>query len=195
MNKKVLFRWALGLVGALMLTVALMSNALADSQPVHLTINGGLFSEVMSPPVGPLPITLNGHDQTTTYTDAIDTIDERGTSAGWNLTVTSTQFSDGATPTPHTLPTDASSINSIPTATCVAGITCVPPTHNTSPVAYPVTIPAGAAPPTSVKFFNVDANSGEGEFIITPTVTITIPATTFAATYTSTVTVALVSGP
>jgi hypothetical protein len=46
-----------------------------------------------------------------------------------------------------------------------------------------------------VKFFNAATNSGLGKFTITPTVTVSIPANTVAGTYTSTVSVAIVSGP
>jgi hypothetical protein len=46
-----------------------------------------------------------------------------------------------------------------------------------------------------VKLFNATANTGMGGFTVTPTVQVSIPANTFAGTYTSTVTVAVVSGP
>jgi hypothetical protein len=47
----------------------------------------------------------------------------------------------------------------------------------------------------AVKLFNAAANTGMGSFTVTPTVQVAIPANTFAGTYTSTVTVAVVSGP
>jgi hypothetical protein len=46
-----------------------------------------------------------------------------------------------------------------------------------------------------VKFFNAAATTGMGKFTITPTVSIALPATTYAGTYTSTLTLAVVSGP
>jgi hypothetical protein len=46
-----------------------------------------------------------------------------------------------------------------------------------------------------VKFFNAAANTGMGNFTITPTITVSIPANTFTGSYASTVSVAVVSGP
>jgi len=116
--------------------------------------------------------------------------DATGSGNGWNLTITSTQFSTGGG-TPKTLSTTASTITGV-TAVCVAGSTCADPTNG---ITYPVTVPAGATAPTAVKFYNAATNSGMGKFTITPTVSIAIPANTFAGTYTSTITLAAVSGP
>jgi hypothetical protein len=49
--------------------------------------------------------------------------------------------------------------------------------------------------PTAVKLFNAAANTGMGAFTVTPTISVAIPANSYAGTYTSTVTVAVVSGP
>jgi hypothetical protein len=46
-----------------------------------------------------------------------------------------------------------------------------------------------------VKFFDAAANTGMGSFSITPIITVSIPANTFTGSYTSTVSVAVVSGP
>jgi hypothetical protein len=90
----------------------------------------------------------------------------------------------------HTLATTASSATGVSSA-CATG-TCTNPTNG---IGYPLAVPAGAGPPTAVKLFNAAANTGMGSFTVTPTVQVAIPANTFAGTYTSTVTVALVSGP
>jgi hypothetical protein len=74
---------------------------------------------------------------------------------------------------------------------CAAG-TCTSPTNA---IGYPLSVPAGGTAPTAVKLFNSAANTGMGSFTITPTVQVSIPANTYAGTYTSTVTVASVSGP
>jgi hypothetical protein len=76
-------------------------------------------------------------------------------------------------------------------SSCATG-TCTNPTNS---IAYPLAVPAGASAPTAVKLFNAAANSGMGKFTVTPTVQVAIPANTYAGTYTSTVTVAVVSGP
>jgi hypothetical protein len=46
-----------------------------------------------------------------------------------------------------------------------------------------------------VKFFNAAANTGMGQFTITPTIGVFVPQNTFAGTYTSTLTIAIVTGP
>jgi hypothetical protein len=46
-----------------------------------------------------------------------------------------------------------------------------------------------------VKFFIAAAETGMGKFTVTPTVGVSLPANTYAGTYTSTVTLASVSGP
>ena len=60
---------------------------------------------------------------------------------------------------------------------------------------YPVAVPAASTPPTAVEFFNAAANTGMGKFTTTPTVGVFVPQSSFAGTYTSTLTLAIVSGP
>ena len=73
-----------------------------------------------------------------------------------------------------------------------AGGTC---TNATNAITYPVTVPAAATAPAAVKVFNSAATTGLGRFTITPTVNVAIPGNSYAGTYTSTLTVAAVSGP
>jgi hypothetical protein len=133
--------------------------------------------------------TLNGADQTPTYTLPITVSDTRnGPSAtGWNLTITSTQFK---TPTSNTLPATASTITGV-NVTCPGG-GCTNPTNSVNP---PIAMPAAAVAPTAVKFYNAANRTGTGTFTVTPTVQVTVPANSFAGTYTSTVTLAIVAGP
>jgi len=70
--------------------------------------------------------------------------------------------------------------------------TCTNPTNSLS---YSIGVPAAATAPAAVKFFNAAANTGMGRFTITPTIQVAIPGNSFAGSYTSTVTVAVVSGP
>jgi hypothetical protein len=132
---------------------------------------------------------LDSGDVTATYSLALATIDTRGTGSGWNETITSTQFTTGGG-SPQTMATNASTLTGVVTA-CASG-TCTNPTNA---ISYPVAVPAGATAPTAVKFFNAAANSGLGKFTITPTVSVFVPQNTFAGTYTSTLTVSIVSGP
>jgi hypothetical protein len=162
--------------------------ALADSPTATVAVTGGNFSETSSGNVSAAPVTLDGTDQTTTYALGLTVLDARGSGAGWNLTITSTLFDDGAG---HQLASNASSINAAPTVACI-GTHCTLPSNS---ITYSVGVPAGSPAPAAVKFFNAASGSGLGKFTITPTVTISIPANTIAATYTSTVSVAIVSSP
>jgi hypothetical protein len=171
--------------------VCLMSPAaaLADSVTSTGTVAGGTLSLTAAgaPTFG---ATLNGDDKTPTYTIPFTLNDARGTGVGWNTTITSTQFKD--TDTSKTLAADASSITGVVAAAADAGGT-VTPVDNT--IATGVGIPADVTAPDPVKFFNADVDSGMGKFTVTPTVRVSVPANSYAGTYTSTVTLASVSGP
>jgi len=156
-------------------TVATTTNAFAS-----LTESGPTS-------VSATPVTLNGTNQTTTYTLPLS-VDNTGmgNGNGWNLTITSTTLTAGS----HTLATTASTIQSAPT---VGGCTNSCPSNT---ITYPLTIPAGSTTPTPVKFFNAAAGTGKGSGItVTVTVTVAIPANTFQGSYTSTVNVVIASGP
>ncbi|HKV57107.1 MAG TPA: WxL domain-containing protein [Ktedonobacteraceae bacterium] len=163
-----------------------------SSTQVTLPVNGGVLSE-SGPGTGVYAqdVQLDGTDQTTPYTLPIVVTDARGTGNGWNLTIVSTQFSTGASNPIHTLSTSASIISSL-AVSCNPGAKCTLPHNTISPTGLGVPAAAGATP---VEFFNATANTGMGMFTITPTISISIPAATYAGTYTSNVTVALVSGP
>lgn len=183
-------RAGLSLIGTMVLSIVLILPAAADSTTATLNVAGGTLTET-APATGPsASVTLDGTDQTTNYSMAIAVKDTRGTGAGWNLQVTSTQFSTGGT-TPATLATGASTITGV-NSSCVTGGACVAPTNS---ITYPLGMPAGSTAPTPVKMFNAAASSGMGRFTVTPTVQIAIPATTLAGAYTSTITLSIVSGP
>ncbi len=134
--------------------------------------------------------TLDGTDQTKTYTVPTVVTDSRGSGAGWNLTITSTQFTTGGA-TPSTLATNASSITGVANS-CAPGSTCTNPTNS---VSYPVGVPAAPTPPTAVKYFNAATSTGKGKFNNTPSVDVFIPADANAGTYSSTLTLSAISGP
>jgi hypothetical protein len=131
---------------------------------------------------------LNSGDQTQTYIVPLTAIDTRTTgSVGWNLTITSTQFTTGT----KTLATNASTISGA-TSSCANGGICTNPTNS---VTYPVSVPAASTPPTAAKFFNAASATGVGTFTVTPTVGVFVPQNSFAGSYSSTLTIAVVSGP
>jgi hypothetical protein len=189
--KKRSIRFYLGF--ALILAMATGGSAIAafaDSGTARVAVNAGSLTLTGVTNVSAPPVTLNGDDQTTTYSMGLTVSDARGSGAGWNLSITSTAFTTGS----QSLSNTASSINAAPTVACSGvGGHCTSP--DDSAITYPVGVPAGASAPTAVKFFDAKANTGLGKFTITPTVTIAIPGNTYAGTYTSTVTIALNTGP
>jgi hypothetical protein len=171
------------LLGMFMVTIPIFADDVTGSA----TVTGG--SLVMSAADNPAfpSTTLNGTDQTQTDTIDIDVQDFTGSGAGWNLQVTSTTFNDGSG---HTLATTATQVTGV-SSVCDGG-TCTNPTNA---IGYPLTVPADTVAPTAVKFFNATANTGMGDFTVTPTLELSIPASTFAGTYNSTVTITIASGP
>lgn len=185
------------LVLFLVLMTALGGSALAafaDSPSTSVAVNGAAnVTETGPASVSATAVTLNGTDQHATYTIGIAVNDDTGTGNGWNLTITSTQFSTGGScGAGHTLSTGASTITSAVSAPNGTG-TYTNPNNSISNTSLGV--PAGCPAPTAVKLFNAALNSGMGHFTITPTINITIPANAYAGTYSSTVTLAIVSGP
>jgi hypothetical protein len=184
MNKRIITLTAVGLIALIATAVALAGNITATA-----TVSGagalGL-SHGGTATVG--PVTIDGTDQTVNYTVPLSITDARGSGAGWNATVTSTSFNDGSG---HNLGTTASSVSGVSSA-CVAGGSCTAPTNA---ISYPLTVPAGATAPAAVKLFNAATSTGMGRFTVTPTIGVSVPGNAFAGTYSSTVTVAAVSGP
>jgi len=131
--------------------------------------------------------------------EAILVDDATGSNAGWNLTASATQFTTGT----YLLPTTALSFNGsassattggTPTATCSALTTCTLPTDTS--VTYPVAIPT-----TPVKIYDALINTGMGSIVLgLPGALpmgwwLTIPASQRAGTYTSTISLELITAP
>src|SRR5947209_17948550 len=176
-------------VGACLVAAISAAPALGASSAVTGTISAGTLSIATS--ASPtFSVTLNGTDQTASYTVPTTVTDATGSGLGWNLTITSTQFTTGGG-SPQTLSTSASSVTGVSNS-CAGGVTCTSPTNS---ISYPVAVPAGSTPPAAVKYFNAAAATGEGQFTNTPSVSVSVPANTYAGSYTSTLTLAAVSGP
>ena len=172
------------MTGGMMLPAA----ASAASAVVTGTVSGSTLSLTTSA-APTFTANLDSGDVTPTYTAALSLQDTRGTGVGWNTTITSTQFTTGGG-SPQTLATNASTLTGV-TSACTSG-TCTNPTNA---IGYPVAVPSGATAPTPVKFFNAAVNTGMGKFTDTPTVGVFVPQSSFAGTYTSTLTLAVVTGP
>jgi hypothetical protein len=148
--------------------------------------SGGLM--VTSPSSITLPgVTLNGLDQTVSTTGVFTPDDESSALAGWNLTGTSTTFTNGAG---KTLPTTATAVTA-GSAAKAAG-TCSLPSNG---IGYPVTLPAAASAPTPAKLYDAATSTGVGPSTVTLTFALTVPANALTGTYSSTWTFTGASGP
>jgi hypothetical protein len=117
-----------------------------------------------------LPITVN---------------DFTGTGSGWNISIKATAFTTTGG-TVRTLPTPPSITDVTPSL-----ITGTLPTNSVSS-SYPITaVPVD----TAVPLYNAAVNTGMGSVLLTPAMTMDIPAATYAGSYSSTFTVAMTSGP
>lgn len=181
---------ALAVIGALGALAAIAPSAGATSATATLT--AGSLGFVGTPANVTFASTaLNGVNQTVTASQAIDVGDATGSSAGWNITATSTTFTSGA----NTLPVTATSIATAPAvASCDASSTCAPATAGAG-VTYPYALPAASTAPSATKMYSATAGTGLGDQTLTPTWSLAIPSKTVAGAYTSTWTLSIVSGP
>ncbi len=179
-------RIALTLTAAAMLTTALAPAAMA-ADDTSVAVTGGTLS-ITNPLVANFTaVTLNGAPQTTAATmDGFSVTDGRGTGVGWNVTVQATQFSGGVTPT-RTLGTGSLSLLA-PTVAAANTTSSAPPTMTAGPYAIDG---------STVKIASAAAAAGMGTYDFTQggALSLAIPASAYAATYTSTVTVSVVTGP
>lgn len=178
----------LGLI-SIAVALALASAASAATISGTATVNAGPAVGVASSGTPSFALTLNGVDQTASYTLPLVVVDATGSGNGWNLTITSTTFDDG---NGNTFPANASTITGA-TSACGSGSTCTLPTNQVAN--SNLAVPAGPTAPSAVKFFNAAAPTGRGTVNVSATVQVAVPANVLAGTYTSTVTVAAVSGP
>jgi hypothetical protein len=130
-------------------------------------------------------LTLSGFAQTTTaHMGTFTVTDSRGNGVGWNVTVQASQFTYGS----RTLPLGSVSM---PQPSVAKG----------SPLS--TGLPTMLAGPylidgvSSIKIASAaNDGGGQGSYIFTPgPLTLNVPAKTYAGTYTSTVTVSVISGP
>ena len=156
--------------------------ALAGTLTATATVTGTAGISLNLPSSPSVSSTLDGTDQTASYSPVLGVVDARGTGAGWNLTISATDFSDGAGHTllPGTVTAAAQA--------CHSGSSCTAATS--SGISYPLTITGTAA-----KLFNAAANTGLGKVDVTPTIQVAIPGHAYAGTYSSTVTLAAATGP
>jgi len=132
--------------------------------------------------------------------------DATGSGAGWNVTVSATTFTS-VSPAATLVNTGTFSTNgsvtsavltTAPTGACTTGATCTPPTDTT---VYPVAITTATSAPAPVKIYDTSAATGLGSIAIgLPGAAavgwwMAVPANAVLATYTSTVTLEVISAP
>jgi hypothetical protein len=159
-----------------------------------LAITPQVFAQVLSMTVATVsnfaPVTLDGTTKTTTATmDNFSVTDDRGTGEGWTVTVSATQFRewDGIAYVAggRTLPTGSLSMP----APTVAAVATESPSPSITPGPYVID-------GSSIKIASAAADTGMGTYNFTQgSLTLTIPASSYAATYRSELTVSLSSGP
>lgn len=146
---------------------------------------------------------------TTTSDQYVDVTDATGSGDGWKVTVAATTFTDGSDTLANTGTfsvngsTSSATGSTAPSDTCANSTSCTLPTNDVS--SYPVDVTTAASSPTAATIFDVAEHSGLGQVEIGAGGSgtgsdpigwwLSIPADAIAGSYTSTVTLAVSSGP
>jgi len=184
MKRIVAFLVVAGLLAAMAATVyAETATVTVTSDSLSVTPDDVALSTVI----------LDGSDKVSTspYTsNAWTAEDARGTGAGWNVTITATDFSDGGTNTIDISQSDQEFKIQIQDANISVIYGNTKPTSSvTSMTAIPTT---GGTP---LKIVSAATNTGMGSYNIPPAFELEVRAETVAADYESTITVAINDGP
>jgi hypothetical protein len=180
---------ATGALVASLVTFGGGAAAFADGSPTVVLTGGSLT--ITSPVPGNFSgVTLNGTAQTSTAAvPTFSAVDARGTGVGWNITVGATQFCEQLTGS-----TCAASPKLIP----VASLNLSAPTVSagTGSGAVPTMTALTGFDGSSAKLASAASANGMGTYNFgTSTLTLSIPANTYARTYVSTVTYTIATGP
>jgi hypothetical protein len=205
------------MVGSIMALTSITAITGAAVYGRMLVLNGAIVLDGNAIIAGPLGLTppalnwtdtLNGHNQSvvdTNTSDQVYTVDDAtGTGAGWTVTAEATPFTGRSTgavlpdATVFAVNGDPASESDtkVPVAQCATGSGCTLPTPSGT-IAYPVQITvadSGTGQPVTI--YDAKAGTGMGPIVITDVGWwLNIPANTRADTYTSTITLAVDSGP
>ena len=146
-----------------------------------VSVTGGSLSNTAQSIAFP-GVTLTGADQLVVgATAAWQAQDARGTGAGWNVTVTSSNF----TGTGGSIAVANFKLR-LPSVTTIAGNTAPTP----SPASY-----VALSNATPLKILSAAAATGMGTYGYTPETQLTVPGSTSAGSYTANVSVSINSGP
>jgi hypothetical protein len=181
-----MFKKLMGVAAAAALAAVAIA---APAGATDLVVTAGTldFDPAGAPTIGDFSgVTLNGNPQLTSLQiDPFTIIDSSGTAAGWHVLLSMPDLDDGAS---HTISSDNVSMTAA-TVRAAAGSSLVGVTAN----AIPQTNALNGA---GEKIVVATATNGEGTYLISPAILkLTVPADTFAATYSSTAVIAVNSGP
>ncbi len=199
-------RRLLSLMAALGLLAISVTGAQASGGTSSLTVAAGTGLTVTGAAPGNLSVTLNGSDQTVTTTlGSYTAADSTGSGKGWNVTFQATAFhcTNGGVSDPcpssggDTFPT-SSLLMAPPTVACASNQTCSGRAGKpTVSIASNTAVDSGSA----VKVASAAVNTGMGTYNFTPgtigggNLQLAVPSYAYASTYSSTLTVSIVSGP
>lgn len=174
------------------LAVLAVSAVAVYAETASVTVSAGSLS-VTPADVTLSGVTLDGTDQLSTSASGSNNwsaTDSRGTGAGWNLTIDSTDFSDGGSNTMDISSADQEfKIQLLDANITVTEGNTKPTSQVTSLTAIP------EAPAAALKFVSAAVDEGMGTYAINPNFELEVPAETVAAAYTATITISAVSGP
>jgi hypothetical protein len=185
-------RQKIAVLATAVLGAAILIPVSLGADPTDVTVTGGALS-ITNPAAGNFTgVTLDGTAQTTTASLAtFEANDSRGTGAGWNVTVQGSQFAEhngtSYVESGKTLPTSSLTMPA-PTVTADGTSSDAPSIQSGAPWAIDV----GSA----VKIASAAADTGMGKYDFgAVTLSLGVPASAYAKTYRSDVTVSAVSGP
>lgn len=149
-------------------------------QATVTVLAGGLSNTPANIPFG--NVTQNGSNQIVPAAALVwNALDARGSGAGWNVSLTSTDFTGAGT----------IGVANFKVQQLASKIITV--SGNTAPSSQVLTFqPLGATP---LKLLSAALNQGMGSYDYTPDFQLTVPASAVAGAYTANVTVAINSGP
>lgn len=178
-----------------MLSLVVLPASASAAGDLQVSITGGALSGAVIGFGNFSPIALDGSKKTITADWTIgDVVDATGTGAGWNVSLTLTQFKEWLT---DAYVTDGKTLDSMSMNVTTAPV--VTQVDETSSDSGTVTVVADAVAldtTSPIKLLSSALAGGMGSFSVSDMgVTLSIPANAYAVTYKTEATVALVTGP
>lgn len=149
--------------------------------PATRTINvvGASLDFIPSVDTSLTEVTLSGMDATSTGVLGLLSVrDARGTGSGWNVVISSTDFTQAGNPG-ATIPADNFVVQMLPTINIISG-------------SAPPTTAAGSLAGAGLAIMNAADGSGMGHYEVTPSLELLVPAHAFSGIYEATITETIV---